>query len=109
MELEDVGDAQREAEDYAEHSDPVEVSQGVCLVVQQLCQRTIGRIYLRRSWLACARFILRSQPLTEVARSELFGERHCASSGSNSCSSMIVQESLQERCVKWCEPRRYSR
>ena len=27
MELEDVGDAQREAEDYAEHSDPVEISQ----------------------------------------------------------------------------------
>ena len=27
MQLEDVGDAQREAEDYAEYSDPVEVSQ----------------------------------------------------------------------------------
>ena len=26
MELEDVGDAQGEAEDYAEHSDPVEIS-----------------------------------------------------------------------------------
>jgi hypothetical protein len=30
VELEDVGDAQREAEDYAEDSDPVEISQ-VCI------------------------------------------------------------------------------
>jgi hypothetical protein len=35
VQLEDVGDAQREAEDYAEYSDPVEISQVYSLVTRK--------------------------------------------------------------------------
>lgn len=81
VKVEDVGNAEGKAEDYAKHAGPGEVV-SECAAdknARQMRARTIGRIYLWQ-WMLAAAVHAQGEDVrmsrTEVPRPEFFGERH---------------------------------
>ena len=77
VELEDVGYAEREAEDYAEYAHPTQyISVLLFEASVTLLRPTIVRIYLREGSLVEGRNTPAFAALTEISRPELIRERH---------------------------------